>query len=36
LAGVLVLGARIGKYNKDGTVNVLPAHNVPMYCNGSA
>jgi Amt family ammonium transporter len=35
LAGVLVLGPRIGKYNKDGTVNVLPAHNVPMYVLGT-
>jgi ammonium transporter, Amt family len=35
LAGVIVLGPRIGKYNKDGTVNVLPAHNVPMYVLGT-
>ena len=35
LAGILVLGARIGKYNKDGSVNVLPAHNVPMYMLGT-
>ena len=35
LAGVLILGPRIGKYNKDGTVNVLPAHNVPMYVLGT-
>jgi len=34
-AGILVLGARIGKYNKDGSVNVLPAHNVPMYMLGT-
>ena len=35
LAGILVLGPRIGKYNKDGSVNVLPAHNVPMYMLGT-
>ena len=35
LAGVLVLGPRIGKYNKDGSVNILPAHNVPMYVLGT-
>jgi Amt family ammonium transporter len=35
LAGALVLGPRIGKYNKDGTVNVLPAHNVAMYMLGT-
>jgi Amt family ammonium transporter len=35
LAGVIVLGPRIGKYNKDGTVNILPAHNVPMYVLGT-
>ncbi len=35
LAGIVVLGPRIGKYTKDGTVNVLPAHNVPMYMLGT-
>src|SRR5215472_10342164 len=35
LAGIIILGARIGKYNRDGTVNVLPAHNVPMYVLGT-
>jgi ammonium transporter, Amt family len=35
LAGILVLGPRLGKYNKDGTVNALPAHNVPMYVVGT-
>ena len=35
-AGILVVGPRIGKVaNKDGTVNVLPAHNVPMYMLGT-
>ncbi|MCL4436814.1 MAG: ammonium transporter [Thaumarchaeota archaeon] len=31
LAGALLLGARIGKFNKDGTPNPMPAHNIP-YC----
>ena len=35
LAGGLIIGARLGKYNKDGTVNVLPAHSVPMYVVGT-
>ncbi|MBI1367478.1 MAG: ammonium transporter [Planctomycetes bacterium] len=29
------VGPRLGKYNKDGTVNVLPAHNVPMAVIGT-
>ncbi len=28
LAGVIVLGPRIGKYRKDGTVNPIPGHNL--------
>ncbi|MDQ2785062.1 MAG: ammonium transporter [Chloroflexota bacterium] len=28
LAGAYVLGARIGKYNKDGSSNVIPGHNM--------
>jgi Amt family ammonium transporter len=35
LVGAWRLGPRIGKYNKDGTPNVLPAHNVPMYVVGT-
>jgi Amt family ammonium transporter len=35
LAGGLVIGARLGKYNKDGTPNALPAHSVPMYIIGT-
>ncbi|MGH7225362.1 MAG: ammonium transporter, partial [Gemmataceae bacterium] len=35
LAGGLIIGARLGKFNKDGTVNALPAHNVPMYVVGT-
>jgi ammonium transporter, Amt family len=30
LAGAMVLGARIGKFNKDGTANPIPGHNIPM------
>ena len=35
LAGVLILGPRIGKFNKDGSVNILPAHSAPMYVLGT-
>ncbi len=35
LVGAWMLGPRIGKYNPDGTPNVLPAHNVPMYVVGT-
>ena len=34
LAGALVLGPRIGKYNKDGTPNPIPGHNIPMAILG--
>jgi len=34
LAGAMVIGARIGKYGKDGTVNTIPAHNIPMALLG--
>ena len=35
LAGVLLLGARKGKYNKDGSVNALPGANLPMATLGT-
>ncbi|MCJ8313065.1 MAG: ammonium transporter, partial [Saccharospirillaceae bacterium] len=35
LAGVLVLGARLGKYGKDGTVNAIPGANLPMATLGT-
>lgn len=35
LAAVLVLGAREGKYNPDGSVNVLPAHNMHLAFLGT-
>ena len=34
LAGVLVLGPRIGKYNKDGSVNPIPGHNMGLASLG--
>jgi Amt family ammonium transporter len=34
LAGAMVLGPRIGKYNKDGSVNAIPGHNIPMALLG--
>src|SRR5205085_3492046 len=30
LSAAWVLGPRLGKYNKDGTVNTLPGHNLNM------
>jgi Amt family ammonium transporter len=30
-----MLGPRVGKYNKDGTPNVIPAHNIPMVILGT-
>lgn len=30
LAGILVLGPRIGKYNKDGSANAIPGHNLSL------
>jgi Amt family ammonium transporter len=35
LAAVLVLGPRRGKYNKDGSLNVIPAHNLPLAALGA-
>ena len=34
LAGAMVLGPRIGKYNEDGSVNTLPGHHIPMAMLG--
>jgi Amt family ammonium transporter len=34
LAGAIVIGARVGKYGKDGTVNTIPGHNIPMALLG--
>jgi len=35
LAAVLVLGPRTGKYNKDGSANVMPGHNLPLAALGA-
>jgi ammonium transporter, Amt family len=33
--GAKMLGARIGKYNRDGSVNAIPGHNIPMAVLGT-
>src|SRR4051794_32324132 len=35
LAGAIVLGPRIGKFNRDGSANVLPGHHIPMAMLGT-
>lgn len=35
LAGAMVLGPRLGKFNKDGTANALPGHHIPMAMLGT-
>jgi Amt family ammonium transporter len=35
LAGALVLGPRIGKFNKDGSANTIPGHHIPMAMLGT-
>ncbi|MDD2943160.1 MAG: ammonium transporter [bacterium] len=35
LAGILVLGPRIGKYRKDGTVSPIPGHSMPLAFIGA-
>jgi Amt family ammonium transporter len=34
LAGVLVLGPRLGRYNRDGSANLIPGHNIPLVALG--
>jgi len=34
LAGVVILGPRLGKYNKDGSSNAIPGHNIPLAALG--
>jgi len=34
LAGVLVLGPRLGRHNRDGSVNIIPGHNIPLVALG--
>ncbi len=35
LAAALILGPRLGKYTKDGKVNVLPGHDIPIAILGT-
>jgi len=35
LAGAIVLGPRIGKFNKDGSANTIPGHNISMGVLGT-
>jgi Amt family ammonium transporter len=35
LAGAIVLGPRIGKFNKDGSANTIPGHHIPMAMLGT-
>jgi Amt family ammonium transporter len=35
LAGAMVLGPRIGKFNRDGSPNAIAAHNIPMAAVGT-
>lgn len=35
LAGIVVLGPRIGKFKKDGTPNAIPGHHIPMGVAGA-
>ena len=34
LAGAIVLGPRLGKYNNDGSSNAIPGHNLPLAALG--
>ncbi len=34
LAGAILVGPRLGKYNKDGTSNAIPGHNMPLAALG--
>ena len=35
LVGAMVIGPRIGKFNKNGTANAIPGHNLPMGILGT-
>jgi ammonium transporter, Amt family len=35
LAGVLIVGPRIGKFRKDGTISMIQGHNLPMAIMGT-
>jgi len=34
LAGAIILGSRLGKYNKDGRSNAIPGHNISLASLG--
>jgi Amt family ammonium transporter len=34
LIGTIILKPRTGKYNRDGSINVIPGHSVPLACLG--
>lgn len=35
LAGAIVIGPRIGRFNKDGTANAIPGHSIPLGVLGT-
>jgi Amt family ammonium transporter len=35
LAGAIVIGPRLGRFNKDGSANAIPGHNIPMGILGT-
>jgi ammonium transporter, Amt family len=35
LAGAIAIGPRIGRFNKDGSANAMPGHNIPMGVIGT-
>jgi ammonium transporter, Amt family len=35
LVGAIMVGPRLGKYGKDGKVNAIPGHNIPMVALGT-
>ncbi|MDX2037194.1 MAG: ammonium transporter [Isosphaeraceae bacterium] len=35
LAGALIIGPRVGKFNKDGSANAIPGHNIAMVVLGT-
>jgi Amt family ammonium transporter len=35
LVGAVIIGPRLGKYNKDGSANAIPGHNIPMAVIGT-
>ncbi|NTU50267.1 MAG: ammonium transporter [Desulfobulbaceae bacterium] len=35
LVGAIIIGPRVGKYNKNGTANAIPGHNIPMAIIGT-